>query len=46
MRSDKSTSSSITQTGSKMTIDVDDPHDDVSHWLKYIRESLKETKDD
>jgi len=46
MRSDKSTSSSTTQTGSEMTIDVDDPCDDVVHWLQYIRESLKETKDD
>ncbi len=25
---------------------VDDPCDDVVHWLQYIRESLKETKDD
>ena len=46
MRSDKSTSSSITLIGSKMTIDVDDPCDDVVHWLQYIRESEKETKDD
>ena len=24
---------------------VDDPHDDVIHWLQYIRESLKSKKE-
>ena len=46
MRLAKSTSSSITQIGSKMTIDIDDPHDDVVHWIQFIRESEKEAKDD
>ena len=25
---------------------VDDPHDDVVHWLQFIRESERKTKDD